>query len=129
MPPAVMDQPSPAMISVDGPMTMRHAGLNVRVAGLADAGDAAVLQAPMSALTMPQWSIISKRHKRAVDFHHPAVPITRRRKPIPADPQLDQLHFAYHTGSKRTAVPAGIFEVGTYGRIRGRSSARVGLGK
>jgi hypothetical protein len=44
MPPAVTIMPSPAMISVprrsDG-----HAGLDVRVAGLADGGDAPVFQA------------------------------------------------------------------------------------
>ena len=45
MPPAVRILPSPAMISVPGPMTMVDAGLRVRVAGLADGGDAAVLQA------------------------------------------------------------------------------------
>ena len=39
------DQPSPAMTSVPAPMTMVDAGLDVRIAGLADAGDAAVLDA------------------------------------------------------------------------------------
>ena len=45
MPPAVRILPSPAMISVPGPMTMVDAGLDVGVAGLADGGDAAVLDA------------------------------------------------------------------------------------
>jgi hypothetical protein len=42
MPPAVTIIPSPAMISVPPPMD-RHARLDVRIAGLADAGDAAAL--------------------------------------------------------------------------------------
>ena len=45
MPPAVTIMPSPAMTSVPGPMTIVDAGLDVRVAGLADGGDAAVLEA------------------------------------------------------------------------------------
>ena len=45
MPPAVTILPSPAMTSVPGPMTMVDAGLHVRVAGLADADDAAVADA------------------------------------------------------------------------------------
>ena len=43
MPPAVTIIPSPAMISVPGPMTMSTPGLHVGVAGLAERGDAAVL--------------------------------------------------------------------------------------
>ena len=45
MPPAVRILPSPAMTSVPGPMMMVDARLGVGVAGLADGGDAAVLQA------------------------------------------------------------------------------------
>ena len=47
MPPAVRIRPSPAITSVVTPTIMpgRHAGHHVRVAGLADAGDAAVLDA------------------------------------------------------------------------------------
>ena len=57
MPPAVRIMPSPAMTSVPAPMT-RSRPAGCRVAGLADAGDAAVLM-PTSAFTMPQWSTIS----------------------------------------------------------------------
>ena len=45
MPPAVTIMPSPAMISVPAPMTMVDAGLDVGIAGLADARDAPVLDA------------------------------------------------------------------------------------
>ena len=45
MPPAVRILPSPAIASVPGPMMMVDARLGVGVAGLADAGDAAVLEA------------------------------------------------------------------------------------
>ena len=44
-PPAVRILPSPAITSVPGPMTMVDARLDVGIAGLADAGDAAVLEA------------------------------------------------------------------------------------
>ncbi len=44
-PPAVRIFPSPAIASVPGPMMMVYVGLDVRVAGLADGGDAAVLDA------------------------------------------------------------------------------------
>ena len=44
-PPAVTILPSPAMTSVPGPMMMSTSGLHVRIAGLADGGDAAVLDA------------------------------------------------------------------------------------
>ena len=39
-PPAVRILPSPAITSVPGPMTMVTFGLDVRIAGLADRGDA-----------------------------------------------------------------------------------------
>ena len=42
-PPAVRIIPSPAMISVPGPMTIVDPGLDVGVAGLAERGDAAGL--------------------------------------------------------------------------------------
>jgi hypothetical protein len=58
MPPAVTIMPSPddfgRAADDDG-----HAGLDVRIAGLADAGDQPDLR-PMSALTMPQWSTIRR---------------------------------------------------------------------
>ncbi len=60
MPPAVRILPSPAMISVPGPMTIVDAGLDVRIAGLADGGDAAVLQ-PDVGLHDPQWSSDQRR--------------------------------------------------------------------
>ena len=44
-PPAVRILPSPAITSVPGPMMMVDARLDVRIAGLADGGDAAVLDA------------------------------------------------------------------------------------
>ena len=44
-PPAVRILPSPAMTSVPGPMMMVDARLDVGIAGLADGGDAAVLDA------------------------------------------------------------------------------------
>ena len=55
MPPAVQIWPSPAMISVPGPITSRgiDAGLRQRVAGLADGHDPA-RSMPMSPLTIPQ---------------------------------------------------------------------------
>ena len=43
-PPAVRILPSPAMISVPGPMTMVDVGLNVGIPRLADRGDISVLQ-------------------------------------------------------------------------------------
>ena len=45
MAPAVTIWPSPAMTSVPGPMTMSTPGCDVGIAGLADAGDAPVLDA------------------------------------------------------------------------------------
>ena len=45
MPPGVKILPSPAMTSVPGPMMMLDIRLDVRIAGLADGGDAAVLDA------------------------------------------------------------------------------------
>ena len=45
MPPAVRIMPSPAMTSVPGPMTMSTPGWISGIAGLADGGDAAVLEA------------------------------------------------------------------------------------
>jgi len=42
-PPAVRIFPSPAMMSVPGPITMGHAGLDVGIAGLADGADHAFL--------------------------------------------------------------------------------------
>ena len=44
-PPAVRILPSPAITSVPGPMMIVDAGLDVGVAGLADAGDAPIVQA------------------------------------------------------------------------------------
>ena len=55
MPPAVQILPSPAMISVPGPITSRGStpALGERVAGLADGHDPPVSM-PMSPLTIPQ---------------------------------------------------------------------------
>ncbi len=53
MPPAVRILPSPAMASVPGPIDDVDAGLDVRVAGLADAGDAAVLDADVGLVDAP----------------------------------------------------------------------------
>ncbi len=57
-PPAVTIMPSPAMISVPGPMTMVTPGW---ISGLPALPMAAMRPCfrPMSALTMPQWSMIS----------------------------------------------------------------------
>ncbi len=58
MPPAVTIMPSPAMISVPGPMTIVTAGW---MSGL-PALPMPLMRPPlsaMSALTMPQWSMIS----------------------------------------------------------------------
>ncbi len=48
MPPAVTIRPSPAMISVAAPIAIVDAGLDVRVARLADRRDAAVLDADVA---------------------------------------------------------------------------------
>ncbi|MDT4867780.1 hypothetical protein FQZ97_1027100 [compost metagenome] len=58
MPPAVTMWPSQLMISVPGPMTMSTPGM---VSGLPDLPMAAIRPSlrPMSALTMPQWSMMS----------------------------------------------------------------------
>ena len=58
MPPAVTIMPSPAMISVPGPMTMVTPGWMSGLPALPIAADLPSLM-PMSALTMPQWSTIS----------------------------------------------------------------------
>ncbi|EWS64103.1 hypothetical protein Y695_02654 [Hydrogenophaga sp. T4] len=58
MPPAVTMLPSQLMTSVPGPMTMSTPGM---VSGLPDLPMATMRPPlrPMSALTMPQWSMIS----------------------------------------------------------------------
>ncbi|KAF1054101.1 MAG: hypothetical protein GAK34_00826 [Delftia tsuruhatensis] len=58
MPPAVTIMPSPAMISVPGPMTMVTPGCMSGLPALPMPAISPFLMA-MSALTMPQWSMIT----------------------------------------------------------------------
>ena len=60
MPPAVQILPSPAMISVPGPMTSRGS-TPAWVSGLPDLPTATIRPSrmPMSPLTIPQWSMIT----------------------------------------------------------------------
>ena len=83
MPPAVTIMPSAAMISVPGPMTMSTPGCTSGLPALPMA-PMRCPRMPMSALTMPQWSMISALVMTQSTASPGPGPLTRWLWPMPS---------------------------------------------